>query len=430
MTRGNKVRTELTDVGIFGAMRVYGDITMNAVIDLRRTFSRDDAERALAATIADFPVLGKRYLPGFWRDRWVDVTGPTSDAVHFEEARDLEAQTDAWLRRPIDATKDRPVRVVGLVHDRGMRMLLSVLHLAADGAGMAALGHVFGAHLYGMQPSLPVDPRRDVWRAIDGLGLRHAPLVALDMAKLLAQQLRHAFAAHRERPYGDGSPRPTWRHIVIDAPRLERLKSRCHGRASVNDILLAVFSRIAGDRSNDGPVVVLYTMDLRRYGAAPRLTATNSSSILSAVVPRRALQGDLETTTAAVAKITGRQRSGMAGPAFMLGPYALGAAVPHGVARALVRVLAPVLVDLPLGRGLIVTNVGRIDHGLAAFGDDVVGLRIVGPNVVGFPMPVVVAFGYRGELHLDMFAAPGLGEGALDELEAELDEALGEPRAR
>ena len=54
------MRAELSDVGLFEAMHRYGDLGIHAVIDLRRTFSRDDLERALRGTIEAFPVLGRR----------------------------------------------------------------------------------------------------------------------------------------------------------------------------------------------------------------------------------------------------------------------------------------------------------------------------------------------------------------------------------
>lgn len=416
---------ELTDVGIYGAMRRYGDLCIHAVIDLSRTFSRGELERAVAATLADFTVLGKRYQPGFWRDRWLTVEGPISDAVHVEETADLEARTEAWLRRSLVATRERPLRVVALAGEGRMRMILSVLHLAVDGAGIAAVAHVLGSHLHGTPPALPVERRRDIWRALDGLGYRHAPVIARDLVRLAVQTVRHFAAARRERAYGRDRAAPSaWRHIVIASDELRRIQARCSARTSVNDLLIAALARVAAGRSRGGPVVIAYTMDLRRYARAPRLTATNSSSILTAVVPRSAAAGDLEAAAGAVAAITARHRKSLVGPAFMLGPYALGAAMPHGVARALVRVLGPVLVDMPLRRGMLVTNVGRIDQGLEPFADDILSVRIVGPNVVGLPVPVVVAFGYRGDLHLDVFAPPGLGEAALDELEGEIAQAL------
>jgi NRPS condensation-like uncharacterized protein len=163
-------------------------------------------------------------------------------------------------------------------------------------------------------------------------------------------------------------------------------------------------------------------MDLRRYTSAPRLVAANASSILTVHVPREAT-GDLPTAAAAVAEITRRHRRGLAGPAFALTALLMGAGAPHAFVRRIVRALHPALVDAPLARGLVVTNVGKLDEGLRAFGSDVEDIRVIGPDIRGVQVPAVVAFGFRGRLHVELYAAPGIAPAALDEF-AELRAAL------
>ena len=420
------IRAELPDVGLFGSMDRYGDLGIHAVIDLRRTFSRADLERAMRGAIAAFPVLGRRYVPGFWRDGWHEVEGPISEAVHVrDQPGDLEAETASWARRPIDPTRERPLRLVSLAREQGSRLILSVTHLAVDGGGAAAVGHVLGAHLYGLSPSFPVDARRNVGSALEGLRWHHFPVLARDVAATIVLPLRTFAAAKRERHFPTAaSSQASWRHVTIGAADVERIKARCRPRgASVNDALIAGLARVAASRSSRGAIAVMYTMDLRRYAGSPRLTAANTSSILSVIVPRSAVS-DLGSTAAAVAKITARQHRSLAGPAFILTPLALALGAPHAWARRITRWLHPVLIDLPLSRGLMFTNVGRIDEGLSAFGADIESVRVIGPNIRGITVPAVVAFGYRGELHLELFGAPGLAVEALDELERELCEAL------
>jgi len=422
---------ELADVGLYESMSRYGDLCIHAVVDLRRAFSRDELERAAAATIADFPVLGRAYEARFWRDRWRRVDGPVSDVVHVvDDPADLEAETEAWARRPIAPTRERPLRIVSLRRSHGSRLILSVMHLAVDGGGMAAVGHVLGAHLYGVRPSAPIDARRDVRSALERLRWHHLPVLARDVAKSLAQPLRTLAAARRERPYPTGGAREaSWRYLVIPAAGLAKIKTRCRANgASINDALIAALARVGAGRSSRGAVAVMYTMDLRRYARSPRLTAANTSSILTAIVPRAAI-ADLVTTAGAVAAITSRHQRGLDGPAFLVAPLALGAAAPHAFARRITRWLHPLLIDLPLSRGFLVTNVGRIDDGLAAFGDDIEALRVIGPNIDGVPVPTVVAYGFRGELHLELYAAPGLALEALADLDAELRSALELPPA-
>jgi len=418
---------ELADVGLYESMSRYGGMCIHAVIDLRRAFSREQLERAAAATIEDFPVLGRAYEPRFWRDRWRPVEGPMSGVVQVvDDPSDLEAETAAWARRPIAITRERPLRIVSLRRSQGSRLILSTMHVAVDGGGAAAVAHVLGSHLYGVRPSAPVDARRGVRSALEALRWYQAPVLARDVAQALVQPLRTFAAARRERSYpASGASEASWRHLVLAAADLAPIKARCRAQgASINDALIAALARVAAGRSSRGPMAVTYTMDLRRYSGPARLTAANTSSILTAIVPRAAI-ADLATTAGAVAAITSRHRRGLSGPAFLVAPLALGAgALPHAGVRQVTRWLHPVLVELPLSRGLLVTNVGRIDDGLAVFGEDVEALRIIGPTIRGASVPVVVAYGFRGGLHLELYAAPGLAPGALEEFEAELRDAL------
>lgn len=417
---------KLTDAALFAVMPVHGDLCIHAAVDLKRTFSQDELERAVAATVRDFPVLGCRYEPRFWRDRWVPVDAPIGAIVHDGgQPADVEAETIAWVRRPIDGTRDRPLRIVSMKRGEGSRLLLSVLHLAVDGSGAAAVAHVLGSHLYGALPGVSPDAERGLRGALGRLSWAHLPVLAKDAVVGMLQPLRTVLAAKRERPFPKGPTlEASWRHLVVSAAELARVRERAGARgARVNDLVVAAAARAAGTRSSDGPVVVLYTMDLRRYARAPRLTATNTSTFLAAFVPRADL-ATLASAVSSVAAITAGHRRGLAGPAFLLGPVLLSIGTPHAAVRRLVRHLQTVAVDLPLSRGMIITNVGRLDDGLKPFADDLEDIRIIGPIVENVDVPAVVAFGFRGQLCLELFAPPGLAAEALDELEAELRAAL------
>jgi len=416
---------ELSDAALFSATERYGDLGVHAIVDVRRRFPRDEIEHAVQGAIAAFPVLGRRYEPGAWRDRWRVVEGPVGDAIHVgDAAADLEDATAAWARRPIDVTRERPIRVTSLTRPGGSRLILSLSHIAADGGGMAAVGNVLGARLYGVPTIAPVERRRSVSAALAGLGWRHLPVLARDALGTLGMPLRLLRAGKRDRPFSTGRGEASWRHLRIRSADLEQIKARCRpAGASVNDALIAALARVATTRSSSGPVVVMYTMDLRRYAGAPRLTAANTSTILVAIVPRESV-GDLATTAGAVAAITAKQRRGLVGPASILVPLSMAVGAPHAWVRQMTHWLEPVLVDLPLRRGLMVTNIGRLDDGLATFGEDIESVRVIGPSVRGVDVPTVVAFGFRGELHLQLFAAPGLAPAALEELESGLRRAL------
>lgn len=414
---------EPVDVGIFASVPRFGDLGVHAVIDLRRRFTRAEVEAAARAAMDAFPVLGCTYQARFFRDVWLPAQDPIADAVFAPEG-DLDEQTHHFTHHPIDPTRVPPLRLVLLQKADGCRLIVSLSHIAVDGSGMAAVGHILGSSLYGLAPSLPVEPRRDLLRALDGLKFYHLPVLVRDAVRTLALPLRTYAAARRERPYpSEASLQPTTRQLVFEAAEIEAIRARCGGRTSVNDLLVAAVARVGASRSKGGAVAVMYTMDLRRFSRSPHLSAANASTILTTLVPRDATH-NLATATRVVGKLTADHRNSLLGPAFVLLPLALAGLTPHALLRRIVPGIHPVAVDLPLRRGLVFTNVGRIDHGLGPMSDDIESLRVVGPNMRGVAVPSIVAFGLGGRLHLELFAPPGLGEAALDELEHELYAAL------
>ena len=93
--------------------------------------------------------------------------------------------------------------------------------------------------------------------------------------------------------------------VILEADEVRALQARCAPGLSVNDLLVSAVARVSAGRTSKGPVVVLYTMDLRRFSGRAHLSATNASSILTAVVPRDAT-GELGSTAVAVRAITAR----------------------------------------------------------------------------------------------------------------------------
>ncbi len=411
---------QLADVGLHGSADRYGDLCVHGVIDVRRSFSRSEVERAVHATVANFPVLGCVYEQHFFRDRWVPLQTPMSEMVHFGIEKDLETDTNAWLDRWIDPTRERSLRVVVLPRPQGCRLVVSLSHLAVDGAGMAAVAHVFSAFLYGVRPRLPVESRRDVARALDGLRLTHLPVFMRDLAKSAVQPWRMLSSGPRNRPYpANASGRSSSKQIVIEPSTLAALEKCCGKRVRVNDLLLAIVAMVAARRSSYGPISVMYTMDLRRYSQTPHLSATNASSILTTTVPREATDNIVDTLRA-VEEQTKEHRNSLAGPAFLLLPMLLVGPAPHALVRQILPLLHPLLVELPSSRGFVYTNVGKIDSGLGPLAEDIDEIRVVGPSIKNISTPAIIAFGFRGRIYLELFAAPELSPQALDELEAEL----------
>ncbi len=422
------IRAEAADAAIFGASASYGHLCFHACVDLRRRFEAAALERAVEAMVADFPVMGCRYELHGLRDRWLPVEGPTRDFVHVERlSGDLEAATRAWVLRELDPLRDRPVRVVSLEHGGGCRLLVSLLHIAVDGGGAMAVARALAGHLYGVPEPLPVERRRDMWQAFERL--RGAHWIVLGAA-MFAQVFRPltVFAVPRrvrdfERtPSGDGEP--CWRQVALTVEQTERLKARLKAQgATLNDGLLAALARVAVARSDRGPAAVTYTIDLRRYTQPPRLIATNISGIAIAVIDRDKA-GDLDTAAQAMRAVTQRQSANLSGLSFSMMPALNSLWTPHALIRAILPPVMKLSVDPPFRRALMVTNVGRLDEGLAAFGDDIEAISIIGPCLRNSPLPPIAAVGFRGQLLLQIYGPPGLTPEALERYEVELREAL------
>jgi NRPS condensation-like uncharacterized protein len=255
--------------------------------------------------------------------------------------------------------------------------------------------------------------------------LLHIPVFLRDLAASFRQPWRVWSAGPRNRPYPeDAVAKSSSKQVVIKQSTIAALEARYGKRVRVNDLLVAIVSMISAKRSSYGPVSVLYTMDLRRYSQTPHLSVTNASSILTAVIPREATES-LVDAVQAVEEETRKHRDSLAGPAFLLLPMLLAGPAPHEFVRRLLPAIHPLLVELPVSRGFIFTNVGKIDQGLGPLADDVVDIRAVGPSIKGITSPAIIAFGFRGRIILELFAPPGMSARALDELESELRDVIG-----
>ena len=103
------IRAELSDVGLFSSMARYGDLGIHAVIDLRRTFSRDRARARRGGDDRRVPGDGPPVRAALLARPVAPGRGAGLGGVHVvDEPGDLEAQTGAWARRPIDSLRERP----------------------------------------------------------------------------------------------------------------------------------------------------------------------------------------------------------------------------------------------------------------------------------------------------------------------------------
>jgi NRPS condensation-like uncharacterized protein len=183
---------------------------------------------------------------------------------------------------------------------------------------------------------------------------------------------------------------------------------------------------MAARRSDRGPVMVAYTVDLRRYLRWTKAQVTNLAGVTMVLVERGATASATATLDAVVRAI-GVQKRRLTGLAYALLPAFTVSWLPHSLMR---RVGAAIIGQIlkRFHRSIALTNIGSLDEVLAPFGDDVSGACIVGPFVHNNRVPIITITGFRGTLTLQVVSTHTHREEQLAnfarELEALLEETM------
>ena len=420
----HSLSAELVEVVVHALERTHSHLHLHLLADLARPIDRDVLVEAFRDLVAAFPVLGCSYQPGWWRDHWVPWRGELASLVHVERPDDIEEATLRWAQEPMRYLDEPTVRVAFFEGEQGGRLILSMHHMVADGGGIKAAGAVLVARLCGTEPDqLPSDDRSlmNVARCLRGGDL---PVLAREMVRegLLPISMLRIRRLDHGMPSGGLASGPCWRPVLVAGQTTASLVAGCKRRgATINDALVATVARLGSRRSDRGPVVVAYTVDLRRYLRERRAQVTNLAGV-SMVVLERSATASASAAVEAVSSAIGEQKRRLTGLAYALLPGFTVGWLPHG----LLRRVGTLVIDQILrrfDRCIAITNIGSLDEPLAPFGDDALAASIVGPFVRGVP-PLITATGFRGALTLQVVAN---GLHAPEHLEAfaeELEEAL------
>lgn len=401
-------------------------VHLHVVLELRRALEREALVEALAATMGDFPVLACRYRPGWWRDRWVPAEVDPDTLVQLEPAGvDADEALYRHVERRFDHLAEPPVRLLQIEREQGARLVISINHMVADGAGCLTLANVLGAHLYGTEPRAPVGAARSHLAVLRGLRAKDLPLLALEVVREGLQPWSILRVPRRDRPIPirDAPARPQWRTVDIQGERAARFSRWCkaHG-ATINDGLVAILARLGALRATHGPVAAGYTIDTRRYLARPRSLISNLLGVGMVVLPRRHLSTVTDTLRAVSARI-GVQKRRLPGLAYNVLPSLSFGWLPHGLVRRVGDGAIHAILGY-LSRSLAVTNIGPMDEYLAPWGDDVETASVLGPFVYGLAAPPVVATGFRGGFTLHICGGGEFAPGALDVFADEIEELM------
>lgn len=419
------IRAEIVESVVSGLERRYPHVHLHVVVDLERTFTREALTAALGEAIDAMPVLGCRYRRRWWRDRWITWDGEVDALVHLAAVEDVERSCREWVRRPFPIDSEPPIRLALLEHRSGARLVVSLNHMVADGAGALAVAHVIASGLAGVDPDPPVGRDRRLRQVLSGVRLRDLPIL---IAELLRESVRPLAILRVPRTGAEfatatAGPRPHYRAVSVQGEVAARFAEHCRENgATINDGFVAALARVAASRSARGPVAVGYTIDLRRYLPEPRSLATNLAGV-SLVVVRRDRIGGATETLFEVSRLIGEQKRRLPGLGNALLPAASFGWMPHGIMRVFGRWVVGRLASY-FGRALVLTNIGAMDRALAPFGQDVQRASIVGPFVHGVDTPVVTVTGFRGDLTANVCASGNLHPEGIASYARELGGAL------
>jgi len=420
---------EIVEVVVHALDRRHPHMHLHLLVDLDRRISKDDLVAAIHGLVAAFPVLGCRYQPGWWRDRWVPWDGDMAEMCHVAHPEDLEAATQAWAVRPMRYLEEPTVRLAFFERPdgEGGRLVLSLHHMTADGGGTKAAGAVLASLLCGMEPDPPASDDRALMNVTKSLGLRDLPVLIHEMAReglspismLRVQELDHGI------PTGSGAPDPHWLPVRIEGERAARFVAACKARgATINDALVATAGRMAAGRSDRGPVMVAYTVDLRRYLRWQKAQVTNLAGV-TMVTMEREDAGTADSATRAISSAIGHQKQRLTGLAYALLPTFTVGWLPHCIVRHVGAMIIGWILKR-FRRAIAITNIGALDGVLAPFGDDATAASITGPFIHNNTFPIITATGFRGELTLQVVSSKTHSREDLEVVAGELEGFLHE----
>ena len=332
----------------------------------------------------------------------------------------------------IDPLHSQPWRVT-LIGDRHRcRLVVSILHQLVDAAGGWTIVRALASHLADPHaPITPDDHERSANQIFKYVPFRRLPkLVGVALVEWLRPVMLFPFLARTtDKAKGQTYEKLQFENIAIDVGPQSPARQLCRAHeCTINDLLVAALARVIKDISAGGMVAGLYTVNMRRHlpDSAPRLT---NLSVINVVVLQRRQVGTMAQAMLAARRITTHHKANFVGVPQLMGTLP-GAWLPHALLRYLFTPMVLSYARLIMTRGLLVTNVGAVDHYLAPLGADVERAAMYGPFVKGVQIPVITVTGFQDRLtvHVSGFvdAFPQLHREVVQRLRAVLHQA-GDP---
>jgi NRPS condensation-like uncharacterized protein len=308
------------------------------------------------------------------------------------------------VARELEPADHWPWRVTQLVGADRSRLVITLLHQAGDGASLLAVTKELGLLL--MRPDEerpPAPPERGLDLLARGKGLADLFRLLPALTREAFQPLAVPFIARTAPPYrhpvAGAAPTFVVREVTAEVGPGSALRDLCRELGcTVNDALVAAVAVLIGQISERGRIGAFFTANLRRYLDDDRPRVANLSSFDLVILARHRVNSLAEAMLEVSRRIRRKKRR-IPGLVLVLGSAVLGAPIPFGLARALGRLLSSGMRHLAT-RGVMVTNIGPMDHALAPFGERVTAASVIGPFLHGHQIPIITATSFRGRLSL------------------------------
>jgi len=395
------MRAVFFDAGFFGLEQSFGHQWLNVVIDLNRKFSLAQLQNAAAALCETFPILKCRYVPGFLFDHWLPVEKFSASAIiSLAETVSIEDATAEFIHEPMDAESGPPWRARLLTSGESSRLILKMLHLAADGAGALTVTRELGNFLFGLkQASGPLPNNRGMWQVLRAVRLKDVPALLLEsLGEFLRPAIIPLIPPEELPAVTPGMElREQYHPVVIAGADYLRLKDRCRRlNCTVNDAVLAAMAELSKNTTGRRIICLLFTADLRKYlpSKDPVVGNLSGGNILTL---RRTSLGGFEKTARLVAGKTGEIKSRIPGLQLILFQLFTYGLLPHGIVRRGATFLARYFNQV-MRRATLMTNIGPMDEYLEPYGEAVRSACVIGPCIKRLVTPVFVVTGFRDSI--------------------------------
>jgi NRPS condensation-like uncharacterized protein len=378
-------------------------------VDLSRQWTAAEMTAAVRGLVRAYPILGCKYVPRFWRDRWEPVPDfPIERIVSVRAARDLESETRALASEKIDTGREWPLRVRLLTHAGGSRLIVVMPHLVADGNGMLVAVRELAAQMMGGGAGGSVPMNRSFGQIVRALRVRELPTLAGELVRQMRRNLSVPFLpkwtnGFHPLPAAERDGLDNVERITLEGASATTFTANCrrHG-ATVNDGLLAAAAKATLPLAGRGTGIA-YTVNLRRFLTDPGPIVANLSGVGSVHVDH-AMAQDSGELLRNVARQTGEQKARLPGLAFGLLQLILFGWLTHGFLHLFGKFAFEKGMLLQATRTPLMTNVGVLDPYLEPFGDLARDGWMSGPFYIGFPAPGAMVTTFRGNISVCLSA--------------------------